>query len=124
LKYFASLILSLAAFNVWGHEFGPAQVELKPSIYNAEILETDVRLYNRRDDALWFEFKVYDKDFKPVPFNADSKIVRQETDSGKNYKIRIKRRDFERATYVCTISKILISLGPKTKTTICLAIKK
>ena len=102
-RYLALLLLSCG---VNAHQFTPTYPELKPSIIEG-ILKVDMQLFNRREDISYYELEVLDESGVQIPFSAQQKIIAVAFRERKNIEIYIRKKDFSRATYVCSKSKIL-----------------
>lgn len=102
-RYLTILFLS---FGVSSHEFTPTYPEMKPSIIE-NILKADMQIFNRREDISYYELQVLDAQGDPVPFSSAQKIIPVRFRERKNIEIYIRRKDFAKATYICSKSKIL-----------------
>ncbi len=79
--------------------------ERAPSIYPG-VLTTTIELFNKRSDVEYYEIGVFDKEWKPVYFVADYKVVQLKYLTGTSVDIYIARENRDRAEYVCSRSKI------------------
>lgn len=96
----------MISFGVNSHQFTPTYPVLKQS-HMRSVLKVEMQLLNKREDVSYYQLEVLDAQMKPVTFAATQKIVEVEYLKRKNLEIYIRSRDKNRATYVCSISKIL-----------------
>lgn len=87
------------------HEMKPTYPKLYPS-YIDGIHKAQVQVFNRRSDVEYYEVGVFDKDFNTVPFTTSYRIVKVSYLSFVNIDIYIRSEDVEKATYVCSRSKL------------------
>ena len=90
----------------WGHELTPTYPELKTS-YLSGVLKAEMHLFNSRKDINYYSVSVYDKDWKPVKFATESKIIQMDYLDHKDIEVYVRTKDQEKAHYICTKSKIL-----------------
>ena len=74
-KVFA--LFALAAFPVWAHEMLPTYPQLGPS-YVDDVLQVQMRMFNKRQDVEYYEISVFDKDWQVVPFVTGYRILKVE----------------------------------------------
>jgi len=90
----------------WGHELTPTYPELKTS-YLSGVLKAEMHLFNSRKDINYYSVSVYDKDWNPVKFATESKIIQMDYLDHKDIEVYVRKKDQEKAHYICTKSKIL-----------------
>jgi hypothetical protein len=90
----------------YAHEMIPTYPELRPS-YIDGLYSTDILLFNRRKDVRYYEIQVFDKDWKPVPFATNQRVVEIEYLRKKNIELYFREQEKEKISYICTMSKIL-----------------
>ncbi|MDA9581411.1 hypothetical protein N9R80_00305 [bacterium] len=90
----------------WGHELTPTYPELKTS-YLSGVLKAEMHLFNSRKDINYYSVSVYDKDWKPVKFATESKIIQMDYLDHRDIEVYVRKKDQEKARYICTKSKIL-----------------
>ena len=100
------LVLLLISCGVSAHQFTPTYPEMKPSIIPG-ILKAEMQIFNRREDIYYYELEVLDENSVPLPFSAQQKIVPVAFRERKNIEVYIREKDLNRATYICSQSKIL-----------------
>ncbi len=66
-----------------------------------------MHLFNSRKDINYYSVSVYDKDWKPVKFATESKIIQMDYLDHKDIEVYVRKTDQEKAHYICTKSKIL-----------------
>ena len=91
---------------IWGHELTPTYPELKTS-YLSGVLKAEMHLFNSRKDINYYSVSVYDKDWKPVKFATESKIIQMDYLDHRDIEVYVRTKDQEKAHYICTKSKIL-----------------
>jgi hypothetical protein len=82
----------------------PTYVEFNPS-YISNVLETNIEIFNRREDVKFYEIEVYDKDWKQIVFVTNSRIVNLEYLEKKSIDVYIKEADKDKVVYVCSLSR-------------------
>ena len=106
MRFWVVLLGVLTHGLVWGHEFTPTYPELKTS-YFSEVLMAEMHLFNSRKDVNYYQVSVYDKDWNPVQFATESKIIQMDYLAHKDIEVYVRKKDQEKAHYICTKSKIL-----------------
>ena len=106
MRFWIVLLGVLTHGSVWGHEFTPTYPELKTS-YFSEVLMAEMHLFNSRKDVNYYQVSVYDKDWNPVQFATESKIIQMDYLAHKDIEVYVRKKDQEKAHYICTKSKIL-----------------
>lgn len=92
------------------HQWLPTYPKLETS-YVEGILKVRMELFNNRNDVKYYEIAVYDKDFNPLKFAAQERIVHVDYLKRKKIEIFIREEDRDVATYVCSKSKLLKGTG-------------
>ena len=98
----AALITSSAA----AHELTPTYPEIE-SAYVDGVSVIKMKMWNRRDDASYYEVSVYDGEWKPVPFATPERVIKLEYLEHKSFELYIRDADRDKIKYICTISKQL-----------------
>ena len=96
------------------HQFTPTYPELSLS-YVKGVYKADMLLFNNRQDISYYSIGVYDKDWKPVKFATENRIVKMEHLERKNVTVYIRGEDKKKALYICSKSK---TLGDEAQTSI------
>jgi hypothetical protein len=104
-----SIILFLIGLSGYtsAHQFTPTYPELSLS-YVKGVYKADMLLFNNRQDISYYAIGVYDKDWKPVKFATENRIVKMEHLERKNITVYIREEDKEKALYICSKSKTLV----------------
>ena len=89
------------------HQFTPTYPELSLS-YVKGVYKADMLLFNNRQDISYYSIGVYDKDWKPVKFATENRIVKMQHLERKNITVYIREEDKEKALYICSKSKTLV----------------
>lgn len=87
------------------HEMLPTYPRLKPS-YVTDVMQVKMRMFNKRQDVEWYEVGVFDAKWNPVPFVTGYRILKVEYLSHVTFDVYVRAVDAERATYVCSQSKL------------------
>lgn len=95
------------------HEFTPTYPKLRQS-YVENVLYTEMSLFNARPDVEYYSVRVFDESWNKVPYAVKSSIVKIKYLERKKIKVFIRAKDKDRATYVCSRSKIVASGSSKT----------
>ena len=101
---YATLAAAMAS-SVTAHEMVPAYPVLKPS-YVDDVMQVQMRMFNKRQDVEWYEIGVFDANFRPVPFVTGYRILQVKYLSHVTFDVYVKSSDAYRATYVCSQSKL------------------
>jgi hypothetical protein len=103
------LMLGLLSGYASAHQFTPTYPELSPShmtgIYKAEMV-----LFNNRKEIEYYALSVFDKDWGPVRFATENRLVKIDYEERKYVSIYISKKDVKDASYICSKSKILSSV--------------
>jgi hypothetical protein len=87
------------------HEMVPTYPKWERGIYPG-ILSTTVEIFNKRKDVEYYEIGLFDKDWNPVYFVADYKVIQLKYLSSASIDIYIAKEEKDRVEYVCSRSKI------------------
>jgi hypothetical protein len=88
------------------HEMTPAYPRFDQS-YVSDLSVTRLMLFNRRQDVNYYEIEVTDKDWNPIPFASQAKLLKVDYLSKKQIEIYVRNRDVNKVVYICTVSKLL-----------------
>lgn len=101
------LLLSflLVAGVAHSHEQVPTYPQWERGIYPG-ILTTTIELFNKRNDVEYYEIGLFDKDWNPVFFVADYKVIKLRYLSSASIDVYIAKENRDRVEYVCSRSKI------------------
>ena len=104
-----SIILFLIGLSGYtsAHQFTPTYPELSLS-YVKGVYKADMLLFNNRQDISYYSIGVYDKDWKPVKFATENRIVKMQHLERKNITVYIREEDKQEALYICSKSKTLV----------------
>lgn len=97
------------------HEMVPTYPKWERGIYPG-ILSTTVEIFNKRKDVEYYEIGLFDKDWNPVYFVADYKVIQLKYLSSASIDIYIAKEEKDRVEYVCSRSKI--RKGNETRTAV------
>mgnify|MGYP005990726383 FL=1 len=101
---YATLAFTMASL-AQAHEMLPAYPRFAPS-YVEDVMQVQMRMFNKRRDVEWYEVAVFDADWKPVPFVTGYRILKVEYLSHVTFDVYINKQDANKATYICSQSKL------------------
>ena len=70
-------------------------------------MSVEMKLFNGRKDVSYYEFEVFDEEWKPVPFSTSRFIMRIKYLERKSINIFVRERDRNRVEFICSKSKFL-----------------
>jgi len=89
------------------HEWTPTYPKMKYSFIDG-IMVTTMDLFNKREDISWYEIGVYDKDFNLIKHSVQGgKVQYVPPLQRKSVDVYIRSKDMDKATYICSKSKII-----------------
>lgn len=105
--YYTFLVLALMlGGQASAHQFTPTYPKLEQAFVDG-VLQTKMELFNKRQDAEYYEIGVFDGNWQPVTFaSSDSKLLRVGYLETKSIDVYIKAQDAKRAVYICTESRL------------------
>jgi hypothetical protein len=83
----------------------PAYPKMQQS-YVKGVYVTKMKLFNRREDVEYYEIQVFTNEWKPLPFASTSKVLNVGHNRRKLFEVYIRSSDLDKATYICTESKV------------------
>jgi hypothetical protein len=100
------LLLLLASGSAMAHELTPTYPKLTPS-YIPGVMSTHVVLWNARQEISYYKVDVLDENMNPVSFIATGGDLKRVDYLGRAHiEIFIREEDKDRATFICTQSKL------------------
>ena len=106
MRYLMSLLFVLSGY-ASAHEWTPTYPKFRQSVV-INVMVTEMKLRNAREDVEYFEIGVFDKDWNEVPFAVlGDKIINVKPNTTKDIDVYIKRPDMKYAVYVCSKSRPL-----------------
>lgn len=106
MKNYIIAVAMLCANVAAAHEMTPAYPEFKSSYVNG-ILQTTMKIWNRREDASYYEIGVYDEEWKKLPFATVDTVVQVGYLESKTFDVYIRETDLSKVEFICTTSKLL-----------------
>ncbi len=100
-----TVMLTLSGY-ASAHSWTPTYPIFTPS-YIDGVIQTEMLLFNRRQDVKYFEVEVTDENFNPIPFASDNKIYRADYLQRVKVMIYLREESLLKATYICSRSKFL-----------------
>lgn len=83
----------------------PTYPKLKPSHIDG-VYGTTMQMFNKRADVEYYEIGVFDKDFNPIPFVTSYNVIKINYLGHVTFDVYIREKDKNKATYVCSKSKL------------------
>jgi hypothetical protein len=106
MKKLLAIVLAMFCGPALAHEMSPTYVEFNSS-YVENVLETNIEIFNRREDVNFYQIEVFDKDWKSIVFVTTTKIVNLKYLEKKSIDVYIKEADKDKVVYVCTLSRFV-----------------
>jgi hypothetical protein len=100
-----ALSLCLVGGPAVAHQFTPTYPKFAPSFVDG-VVGTKMELFNKRQDAEYYELDVYDANWKPLPFASENKLINIRYLETKPVNVYIKVQDLSRVVYICTESRL------------------
>jgi hypothetical protein len=113
MKYIM-ILLMLVASPLYAHEMTPTYPKLSPSHLD-NVYKTTMEMFNKRADVEYYEIGVFDKDFNPIPFVTSYEVIKIRYLGHVTFDVYIRKSDVSRATYICSVSKLLKDESTKTR---------
>lgn len=101
-----ALLLVLCSGYASAHSWTPTYPIFAPS-YIDGVIQTDMMLFNKRQDVTYFEIEVTDENFKSIPFASNNKIYNVNYLQRVKVTIYIREESLADAVYICSRSKFL-----------------
>jgi hypothetical protein len=98
------MIMALIGGYANAHQFLPTYPKFEQSFISGVML-AKMELFNKRNEVEYYELGVYDKNWNPISFASESKLIQVNYLQTKSVNVYIKREDLVRVTYICTESK-------------------
>lgn len=124
MKKFLFALLFIASAT-HAHEMVPTYPEWKQGLYPG-VLRTTIEIFNKRKDVEYYEIGVFDKNWNPVYFVADYKIIQLRYLSSASIDVYISKDNRDRVEYICSRSRLRKEEQSKTaiSSKICSKVKK
>jgi len=106
MKKFLLIFTLVFSANTLGHEMVPTYPKWEPSGLYDGVVKTTVEIFNKRSDVEYYEIGVFDKDWNPLYFVADYKVIKLKYLASASIDIYISTENKDRAEYICSRSKI------------------
>ncbi len=87
------------------HEMLPTYPRLKPAYVN-DVMQVQMRMFNKRQDVEWYEIGVFDEDMNPVPFVTGYRVLKVKYLSHVTFDVYVRKSDAKRTAYICSQSKL------------------
>jgi hypothetical protein len=78
------------------------------------VQKTTMSMFNKREDVQYYEIGVFDKEWNPIPFVTDYKILKLDYLSHVKFDVYIGSKNVDKAEYICSLSKLRGSKETKT----------
>lgn len=106
MKYWMIAAAILFANVAAAHEMTPAYPKFETTYLNG-ILQTTMKIWNRREDASYYEINIYDEEWNKIPFSIVDRIIKVDYLETKSFNIFIREEDAEKVEFICSTSKLL-----------------
>ena len=103
----------LLGFQAQAHEMTPAYPKFNYSHIEG-VSVAKMLLWNRRDDASYYQIGVFSGDWKEIPFASTSKLIKVKHTKKHPFEVYIRNQDLDKVTYICTSSKLFKGEGQRT----------
>lgn len=87
------------------HQFTPTYPEFTISFVDG-VMQTKMEIFNKRREVEYYELGVFDKDWNPVTFASDDRIIRVRYLETKKINVYVKSEELAKVTYICTESRL------------------
>lgn len=109
MKYAVAALIGMCVLfyieEVRAHEMTPTYPKWEVSHVEG-VHKTRVSMFNKRMDVEWYEVGVFTKDWEPIPFVSQYKLVHMPYLSHVDIDIYVNSVDTILAEYVCSVSKL------------------
>jgi uncharacterized protein YxeA len=106
IVWLAMLLVTVGiGHSAYAHDMTPTYPKFTHSHLDG-IVKTTLSIFNKRQDVQYYEIKVFDKNFNPIPFVTSHNVIKLDYLSTANFDIYIRRNDVSRAIYICSLSKL------------------
>lgn len=110
-RYIISLFMLFGVAHA--HEMTPTYPTLTQSHLDG-VYKTTMEMFNKRGDVKYYEIGVFDSEWKPIPFVTAYNLIKLEYLQRVTFDVYIREADKDRATYVCSRSKLQMEDTTKT----------
>lgn len=87
------------------HQFTPTYPIFTVSFVEG-VMHTKMEIFNKRREVEYYEVGVFDKDWNPVTFASQDRIIRVKYLETKKISIYVRSEDLPKVTYICTESRL------------------
>ena len=98
-------VLLTATSVVRSHEMVPTYPVLQPAFVSG-LQKLNMTLFNKRAEVEYYEIGVFTSEWEPVPFVSNYKVFKIPYLSTVTFDVYIRDEDKNRATYICSQSKL------------------
>jgi hypothetical protein len=102
---FLIVLLNLIGGHVMAHQFTPTYPRFDQSIVEG-VVYTKMELFNKRREVEYYELGVFTKDWEPVVFASEDKLIYVKYLEIKKINVYVKIQDLDKVTYICTESRL------------------
>jgi len=106
MKLISIITAALITTGAAAHELTPTYPKVETS-YIDGVYVIKMKMWNRRNDANYYEINVFDENWNLVPFATSDRILKMGYLEHKSFELYIRDVDRDNITYVCTVSKQL-----------------
>lgn len=107
ISLLSSVVVVLAlTLTAHAHELTPTYPSAEPS-YMDGVSKVTLTMFNRREDAKFYQIDVFDAEFNPIEFATTSRILEINYLKRKTFEVYFKSSNANRIpTFICTTSKL------------------
>lgn len=105
LRYVFVLLMAFGSSGAFSHQLLPTYPTFQRSFVDG-VFGTRLEMFNKRADVEFYEIGVFDKDWNPISFATENKILNLKYLETKSFNVYVRENDVKRAVYICTESKI------------------
>jgi len=103
--YRSVILFFILGGSVLGHEMVPTYPKWSQSfIPTAKV--TTMKIFNKREDAKWYQINVLDNKWNQLPFVTRFKIVEVPYQKHVKFDVYVSEKVSKKAEYICTTSKL------------------
>ena len=103
--YRSVILWVLLSSSVVAHDMTPTYPKWQMSFIPSAKMTT-MQIFNKRQDAQWYQINLFDKDWNQVPFVTRYKILKVKYLQRVKFDVYISNEYLNNAEYICSTSKL------------------
>lgn len=116
----ALILLALPFGSALAHEMTPTYPKFSESFMSG-ISVTTLNIFNKRKDVSYYEIGVFTKEWKPVAFVSQYKVIPMKYLDTLSFDLYVNNSSLHTVVYICSISKL--GAGSTVASKICSRVK-